>query len=233
LSFLLLLLSPQVGPIKIGEDYDHKCIASQHLTPTSPIFASIPNDLPTNRHVKSIGAGGYHLLVVTVSSTGGHQTWSSGLNNYGQLGLGDHDNRGELTPIPFFAGVNVLAVDGGIHHSVVLAADGSLFSFGRGDSGQLGNTDAQPDTGYCELSPVPVRVDCTGTLVQLACGANHNLVVSSSNEVYSWGYGDMSALGHGKDADENRPRKMRVDVEGKVHRIAGGGQHSSIILGNL
>ena len=78
-----------------------------------------------------------------------------------------------------------------------------------------------------------VPVACTGKLLQLACGANHNLVVTSDNEVYSWGYGDMSALGHGKDEDQFRPKKMQIEgAAGKaVHKIAGGGQHSAIILG--
>lgn len=73
-----------------------------------------------------------------------------------------------------------------------------------------------------------------GRLNQLACGANHNLVVSTKNEVYSWGYGDMSALGHGKDEDVYRPKRMKFAIEGArlVHKIAGGGQHSSIILGS-
>ena len=121
--------------------YDTKCIWEQHLKPAAPVFADVPNDLPSSRYVKSIGAGGYHLLVVTVSPTAGYQSWASGLNNYGQLGVGDHDNRDVLTPITAFSGMNILAMDGGMHHSAAIAADGTLFAFGRGDSGQLGVTD--------------------------------------------------------------------------------------------
>lgn len=43
-------------------------------------------------------------------------------------------------------------------------------------------------------------------IVSIACGSNHNIAVSSAQSVYSWGYGDMSALGHGKDGDEMLPK---------------------------
>jgi hypothetical protein len=33
-----------------------------------------------------------------------------------------------------------------------------------------------------------------------------------SCQVYSWGYGDMLALGHGKDADELTPRVRRTII---------------------
>jgi regulator of chromosome condensation len=228
-------LGRAVSPIKDGEDYVLDVVRAQHLTPKEPVFSSgIPSEIKVGRFVKCIGAGGYHLLAVTVSSNSGFQTWATGLNNYGQLGLGDHENRYELTPIPYFEGMNVSVVDGGMHHSVALSGDGDLYSFGRGDSGQLGNTDTQPNTGYCEESPVNIDINCDGKLVQLCCGANHNMVVSNKNEVYSWGYGDMSALGHGKDEDSYRPKliQFKEDNRGKIiHKIAAGGQHSAMILG--
>ena len=71
-------------------------------------------------------------------------------------------------------------------------------------------------------------------VISIACGANHNLALTSQNEVYSWGYGEMLALGHGKDTDELLPK--RLNFEGaklgsaiKVTQVAGGGQHSALI----
>jgi regulator of chromosome condensation len=115
-------LARPAGPLKVGEDYDLACIARQHLKPAAPVFAG-PS---ASRYVKTIGAGGYHLLVVTVSPAAGYQTWASGLNNYGQLGLGDHDNRKELTPVEAFRGMNMACVDGGMHHSMAVSAEGEL-----------------------------------------------------------------------------------------------------------
>ena len=41
------------------------------------------------------------------------------------------------------AGVRVVGVAAGARHSIVLAADGRVFTFGRGDYGRLGHGDWQ------------------------------------------------------------------------------------------
>ena len=71
----------------------------------------------------------------------------------------------------------------------------------------------------------------------ISCGGNHNLALTQSNSVYTWGYGDMLALGHGKETDEKIPRKLNFASKGSkdnissitVTQIAGGGQHSAVI----
>ena len=40
----------------------------------------------------------------------------------------------------------------------------------------------------------------------------------------------MLALGHGKDKDENRPKKLKLEQGKKVLMVAGGGQHSALIV---
>ncbi len=70
-------------------------------------------------------------------------------------------------------------------------------------------------------------------VISVACGSNHNLALTSKNEVYSWGYGEMLALGHGKEKDELLPKRLNFEAAKidhiKVTRVAGGGQHSAII----
>lgn len=67
------------------------------------------------------------------------QLFTAGLNNYGQLGLGDTVNRSFLTPISEIdEAVHLVQVKGGVHHSLALTSDGHVYAWGRGDSGQLG-----------------------------------------------------------------------------------------------
>ena len=70
-------------------------------------------------------------------------------------------------------------------------------------------------------------------VVSVACGSNHNLALTSKNEVFSWGYGEMLALGHGKEKDELLPKRLNFEAAKidhiKVTCVAGGGQHSAII----
>jgi len=55
-----------------------------------------------------------------------------------------------------------------------------------------------------------------------------NLAITENGDIYTWGYGDMGALGHGEDKDEYNPKKLNIG-DWKVYQAAGGGQHSAIL----
>ena len=244
------------------KEYNISGIQDCHLKPLEPMF-----DGPKlQRMVESVSCGAYHIMVVAKDNVNGVNTlrvYTSGLNNYGQLGHGDYDDRDILTRVTFFDDCNIHKVAGGQHHSLALGVSGqNLYGFGRGDSGQLGITDEIPKVGYCENSPVPITISAgrqsngndngedktfqNPTIVQIAAGSNHNLVLTNESDVYTWGYGDACALGHGGDADEFRPRKLDImadlkkKLNGKggaassnltatVRQVVGGGQHSALI----
>ena len=148
----------------------------------------------------------------------------------------------------------------GNQHSLALDSNHNLYAFGRGDYGQLGITDSQPKTRYCETVPVSVQLvkdKANPPISQIAAGDNQNIVLTGSGDVYSWGYGDVGCLGHGVLEDENgyslhssdefRPRKLdvlktinedrikkgRTPMTADVHYVASGGQHSAIICSSL
>jgi len=127
--------------------YDYNIIEKYYLTPSPPIWAC-----GGNFPVHSVACGDYHKLVVTQ----GFRVATMGLNNYGQLGQGDIQNRDCLTFITALDQSLVTAVCGGGHHSLCLAENGRMVAFGRGDSGQLGMTDGKPEAGYLENGPVEV-----------------------------------------------------------------------------
>jgi regulator of chromosome condensation len=72
-----------------------------------------------------------------------------------------------------------------------------------------------------------------GRVVAISCGSNHNFALTASEEVYSWGYGEMLALGHGRDKDEVLPRRVAFESNElagvKISHVACGGQHSAFI----
>jgi regulator of chromosome condensation len=72
-----------------------------------------------------------------------------------------------------------------------------------------------------------------GRVIAISCGSNHNFALTVSEEVYSWGYGEMLALGHGRDKDEALPRRVAFESNElagvKVSHVACGGQHSAFI----
>ena len=72
--------------MKTRPNYEVDKIRHEHLVPKPVVWA----DPLIKRTVLSIGCGGYHLLVISKNLHSGlTSVHSSGLNNYGQLGLGD------------------------------------------------------------------------------------------------------------------------------------------------
>ena len=259
-------LSRPVRPMKVpdpvgeagDEIYDMAAAVEDYMAPAPMLLASTSASAkPTELRggVKAIGCGSYHVLVVV-----DNRVYTTGLNNYGQLGHGHDDNLDMLTEVPTLTGAGVSDVKGGVHHSVALTVDGRLLAFGRGDSGQLGvPAITEEPGGFANIPVLPGQGSSgsgSGSTVKdteiftelantkfsaIACGNNHNLALAADGvSLYTWGYGDMLALGHGSDKDEKVPRKINIskaNLSGggskskltRISHIGAGGQHSAFI----
>jgi alpha-tubulin suppressor-like RCC1 family protein len=63
-------------------------------------------------------------------------------------------------------------------------------------------------------------------VVQVACGAEHSMCVTSEGEVYCWGWGRYGNIGDGESQDRHVPTKAK-GLEGvKVAQVACGWRHS-------
>lgn len=99
--------------------------------------------------IAKIAAGGYSSFAIT--DKGDVYAW--GLNNCGQLGLGNKVDTGAPTLATALSGKKITAIETGLHHTIALATDGRVYSVGRGDYGQLGrgdtvSTEAVAEIGY-------------------------------------------------------------------------------------
>ena len=64
---------------------------------------------------------------------------SCGLASWGQLGHGDGENVGVPRAVAALASIVVVQVAAGLYHSMALAADGGVWSWGSGELGRLGH----------------------------------------------------------------------------------------------
>lgn len=74
-----------------------------------------------------------------------HQLFAWGLNNYGQLGIGNKFDCSQPTRVKDldpYEGDFVVEVAGGEHHSIARTRDGVVYCWGRNDEGQLGIGDS-------------------------------------------------------------------------------------------
>ncbi|XP_069950165.1 E3 ubiquitin-protein ligase MYCBP2 isoform X3 [Cherax quadricarinatus] len=98
----------------------------------------------------------------------------------------------------------VIQVTCGLHHSVVLCANGETYTWGSNSYGQLGVGDL-----ISRGSPVMIRLPPNVRVTQVAAGSNHTVFLTSNGQIYSCGDFQKGQLGRGapqSDAGEGSSR---------------------------
>ena len=182
--------------------------------------------LLSGRTLVAVAAGESHSLALC--SDGALAAW--GGNFYGQLGNGS--SMDSFVPVAVnaagvLAGKTVVAVAGGHYHSLALCSDGTLAAWGYNEYGQLGN-------GSTTSSNVPVAVSTTGvlsgkTVVAIAAGSSHNLVLCADGTLAAWGYNSDGELGNGTSTTSHLPVAVRMSgalAGRRVVAVDAGSSHS-------
>ena len=175
--------------------------------------------------VTGVAAGEAHVLTVTIEG----EVFSWGNGQAGQLGIGSMPTINFKTRapdatyyLPFPSPVPMLsratAVAAGSKHSLALARDGTVYSWGENRYGQLGD-----GTTTNRLSPVLVR----GITSAMAVAAAHDFSAAllADGTVMTWGHGS-GALGRpGITGNGPNPIAALVPRAAGVTSISAGAQH--------
>ena len=123
-------------------------------------------------------------------------TWGSG--NSGQLG--DNTVTRKSTPVTTFAGgTNWKQVSGGGNFSAAIKTDGTLWTWGSGGSGQLGD-----NTVTTKSTPVTTFAGGTNWK-QVSVGPNHCAAIKTDGTLWTWGRGLYGALGTNDTTNRRTP----------------------------
>nr|WP_280173724.1 thrombospondin type 3 repeat-containing protein [Desulfatibacillum alkenivorans] len=161
-----------------------------------------------------IAAGGNHALAL--APDGSLRSW--GFNYAGQLGLGTSGTFSTKNrPQKINAISNVAAIACGGSHSLAVARDGSLWSWGYNYYGQLG-------LGNNYSKTTPQKVNAISNVAAIAAGEDYSLALTRDGSLWAWGDNYGGQLGLGDNEDRNTPQK--VEVLSNVAAIAAGGNHS-------
>lgn len=136
----------------------------------------------------ALGSGLFHSLAIRADGT----LWSFGSNASGELGIGRVNS--EPTEIPSAVGASGpwLQVTGGAAFTLGLRADGTLWSWGINDQGQLGyDTGGAPQTSPRQIG---TRADWVG----VATGLKHAFAMNTAGEIWGWGENLNGELGTGQ-----------------------------------
>ena len=163
------------------------------------------------QRVLAVSAGEDHSLAITADGS----VWSWGRGDLGRLGHGDGQNQPLPKKIEAFAGRRVVAVSAGYSHSLAVAADGAVWSWGYGGFGRLGHGD-----GQTQLLPKKVEAFAGQRVVAASAGYAHGLALTTDGALWSWGFG---ALGHGDYAAQPQPKKIEAFAGQRVVATSAGG----------
>lgn len=148
---------------------------------------------------KMIDAGEAHRVLLKNDGT----VWSWGYGYYGELGFGvKADSAKEPTQIPFIN--DVKEVRAGDNITVFLKNDGTVWTMGYNNNGQLG------DGSTVTYSVTPVQVQGLNNVVAIDAGQYSVAALKSDGTLWVWGDNLYGALGDGTTTDSNVPKQYPI-----------------------
>ena len=132
---------------------------------------------------KQVAVGGQHTAAIKTDGT----LWSWGSNSYGELG--DRTIIRKSSPVQTIAGgTNWKYVACGYSHTGAIKTDGTLWMWGRNNSGRLGD-----NTEIDKSSPVQTVAGGTNWK-QVDCG-QHTGAIKTDGTLWTWGQDGYGELG--------------------------------------
>ena len=144
--------------------------------------------------VKAIASGTYHHFAIKNDGT----LWAWGYNEYGQLGNGTTTSSHEK-PVQVSGISDIVAVAGGEGHTIALKSDGTVWTWGWNNYGQLGNG----TKGTNEY--IPIQVNELSNVTAIAASWYWSFALKSDGTLWGWGYNAWGQLGDGTRNDRSSP----------------------------
>ncbi len=130
--------------------------------------------------IKGIGRiGATESGNITATVDGRVYTW--GLNIYGELGLGDKNNRSTPEEVQNLS--NIVDIDGGKNHSIALDRNGKVYLTGSNKYGQLGDGTTNESTTFKMETSL-------NDVMTVSAGNTYTAVAKEDGTV--WGFGDYN-----------------------------------------
>jgi len=149
--------------------------------------------------------------------------WAWGSNYYGQLGNNTAGQGLALTPAQVQNLNNMTAIAAGAGHVIALKNDGTVWSWGSNNYGQLG-------IGTTTNQLLPVQILSLSGITAIAAGLSHSIALKSDGTVWAWGRNNYGKLGDNTNSNRNIP--IQVHNLSGITAIAAGDDSSHALKSN-
>ncbi|XP_004069771.1 RCC1 domain-containing protein 1 isoform X1 [Oryzias latipes] len=228
----------------MGIDTQSKSSAAVNLplVPGGYIASKPPffHSLSPHMQAKSLALGGEHVILLT--ATGAVYTWGQG--SHGQLGHGGLLPEEEPRTVEALWGMKMSSVSAGGWHSVCISDAGDLYVWGWNESGQLGlpsqrlrktsekktdqqegelsqNSSTHQEEVFISIQAFPALFDVTPLceVKTVSCGSRHTAAVTTSGDLYTWGWGEYGQLGHQSFSSSDEPQRVEFFRAQQLHVV--------------
>ena len=172
-----------------------------------------------NTDVKQIACGEYHTVILKNDGS----VWACGYNYRGQLGLNDTTDKSTFTQVTTNVNNDVSQIACGGNHTFILKNDGSIWSCGYNEEGQLGLNNTTDKTTFTKVTTNISNVK------QIVCGYSHTVILKNDGSVWSCGYNSDGQLGLNNTTDKTSFTKVTTNINNDVKQIACGYYHTFIL----
>jgi alpha-tubulin suppressor-like RCC1 family protein len=145
-------------------------------------------------NVTQVSAGWKHTVALKSDGT----VWAWGRNDRGEVGNGITTTKGITMPAQVGGLSNMIAVSGGDCHTAALKSDGTVWTWGCNERGELG------DGTWIDKS-TPVQVKGLSDVIFITARDYHNAALKSDGTVWTWGWNINGQLGDNTTTDRNVP----------------------------
>ncbi len=147
------------------------------------------------------------------------KVWAWGDNAFGELAR-PRRLVVSTAPEPVIGLGRTTALAAGSYSVFALESNGTVWSWGDGSAGELGDGSCRP-AGRCGAVRRPVEVRGLHKVVAVAAGGDAAYALGSGGTLWAWGANTYGQLGNGSTAGSDLP--VKVKVPGKVVAVAAGG----------
>jgi alpha-tubulin suppressor-like RCC1 family protein len=157
----------------------------------------------------AVASNGRKNSVMAIRADGGLFTW--GLNDQGQLGLGDTTNRSSPVQV---GTASWTAIASGFNHTLAIRSDGALFTWGSNAGGQA-------------AYPAPPTLSWT----EISTNYASSIGITNDGKLYTWGNNAAGQLGLGNTTSYSTPQQVGSNTNWTKVRV--GNQFMAALAGNV
>lgn len=161
----------------------------------STVNKNTPVQIGTETTWNKVASGFGHTLGLKTDGT----VWGWGTNLDGQLGVGSSISSSS-SPIQIGTASNWSDISVGGQHSLLLKSNGTLWSCGYNNKGQLG-------IGNNSNVNTPTQVGVENLWTSISCGVDFSAGIKN-NFLFTWGNNSSGQLGIGNNSNQNIPTQV-------------------------